>query len=69
MKSGLLLVAIVTAVAHGAHQGDWAYAVDFKMPEGTDNCAAREGQGGSGNSKIREYRLAGLHVGGPGVIA
>lgn len=28
---------------YGAHQGDWAYAVDFKMPEGTDICAAREG--------------------------
>ncbi|MFZ5628431.1 MAG: M23 family metallopeptidase [Spirochaetota bacterium] len=27
----------------GAHQGDWAYALDFKMPEGTEICAAREG--------------------------
>lgn len=27
----------------GAHQGDWAYATDFKMPEGTTVCAARAG--------------------------
>lgn len=29
---------------YGAHQGDWAFALDFKMPEGTEICAAREGQ-------------------------
>lgn len=28
---------------YGAHQGDWAYATDFKMPEGTTICAARAG--------------------------
>jgi murein DD-endopeptidase MepM/ murein hydrolase activator NlpD len=28
---------------YGAHQGDWGYAVDFKMPEGTEICAARAG--------------------------
>lgn len=28
---------------YGAHQGDWAYATDFKMPEGTTVCAARAG--------------------------
>jgi murein DD-endopeptidase MepM/ murein hydrolase activator NlpD len=27
----------------GAHKGDWGYALDFKMPEGTEICAAREG--------------------------
>lgn len=29
--------------SYGAHRGDWAYALDFKMPEGTEICAAREG--------------------------
>ena len=28
---------------YGAHRGDYAYGVDFKMPEGSDICAARDG--------------------------
>jgi len=28
---------------YGAHKNEWAYAVDFKMPEGTPVMAAREG--------------------------